>query len=189
MPFNPKQVGNQLVIVGNNQVSTGEKLTTYSEKTKAVGITVQEDKTISKSMISIENGLAAVRGVLSFISGLIKGIAKFLRTIWLPDIRPKFGEFNMKVPKIHIEFLNGIDIDKKLLFEDTADNLDKLAANIETARNSLQTIAENLKTIRGQLPAIADNILSGSTDMKDAGQDMVDAGNAMIKAGNLLQEI
>jgi hypothetical protein len=191
MPLNLKQVGYQLAIVGKKQVSTGEKLTTYSGKTKAVGTTIQKDKKISKSMKSIEDGIVAVRGVLSFISGLVKGIANFLRTIWLPNIEPNIKNISIGKPfNIHLgKFVVGISIDKKFVFEGTADNLDKLAANIETARSSLQTIAENLKSIREQLPTIAENILSGSTDMKDAGQDMVDAGNAMAEAGTLLQAL
>ena len=183
MAFDPKQVGNQLIIVGSKQVSTGRLLKAYATKTKTVGITLQKDKKISKSMKSIENGIRSVRDLLEFVAKAFRSVAGFLLKIKVPNIKFKTA----KVLKITV--VVGISIMWESLFERTADSMNEAADDITNIRKSLLTVADNMSNIREQIPTIAENILSGSTDMKNAGQNLVDGGNAMIAAGNLLKAV
>lgn len=185
MPFDPKELGNKLIVVGERQITTGQKIKSAAQDLRVVAKTLNENQRIEQSLGSIENGTRSTRNLLTPISQTLHSIADGLSGISIPSL--DVDKRTIGFPGIgEVRFVTGISVSSLRPFQVIASNIESVADKIDNIRNGLKDIADAVKDLQDGLPNVRSGILNGADDMEQGGEDLAEAGTAMKDAGALL---
>lgn len=188
MPFDPKKLGDDFVLIGKKQTSTGNKIQKYSGTIKEIADNYINTGKLNKSLDSIEEGARSVQRLIIPIPVVIRIVANKLENIKIPKLAIKTKEVDfMGIGKL--SFVTGITITNEKPFEPIAESLKSIAENIENIGEAILTIANGINDVQKELPKTRELLLVGAADMEQAGKELIAIGSAMEKTGNAIKSI
>lgn len=184
MPFDPGAVGTQLVTVGQNEQSIGDKVIRASARIEQLSASFKPDGQFSNSLAEIRSGVATIAGYLGPVASALTFIVNGLNGISIPVVR--FTTSNIPGIVGNVTFVTGITVDSTKPFSSIAARVNTVLANVNATIKTLNDIAAGIQNFRNEFPDIQAQLAETSRDLQQGGTEMTGAGVAMEKAGHLL---
>ena len=185
MAFNPLQVGDKLIAVGQKLNSTGDKLKTTSVKINSVADAFLPAGTLVQSITSIKQGAVSIRTLLNPVSTALTFIGTTLNNIEIPTVA--FTLKTLEIAFVKFTFVSGITMGKIKPFSSIATKVNTVLTNVNNIRETLLTTSTAITNLIASFPFIRNDIRSGATDLASAGDVMKESGTFINDAGNLIK--
>lgn len=185
MPINPTEIGRKLIVVGDKQMATGERLENFAKQVRDVAGTLEENKRIAQSLGSAETGMRSTRSLLSPVSTTMHSIANAFKSVTVPSISKQTKTIDFPVVG-EVTFVSGVSISSVHPFQSIGNSIETMADNVDNIRNSLEDIADALRDLKSELPNIRTHLLDGANEMQNGGKDLTAAGAGIKAVGTLL---
>lgn len=185
MAFDPKGLGDMLVIVGKKQIATGTSLNHSATKVRSVADLLQDNGRVDRSLGSMENGTRATRNLLTPISNALHSTANVLDGISIPTI--EFQTQSVDLPVVgRFRFVSSISLSSSRLFRSAAASINSVADDVDDIRGALLSIAAAMADLQNEMPNIRREVLGAAKDMEQGGASLIEAGTVLEEEGILL---
>jgi len=185
MPFNPAVLGDEMIVAGQKQKSTGAKLAKAAGQLREFSKVLKAGEQLDTSLGSIRTGVRSTRTLLGPVVTALQFIVNALNGVRIPTITPQTRSINFPVIG-RVRFVTGITIGSTRPFTSMATRVNTVRANIANIRAALNAIANGLRDVRNELPQIRSNVLNTANEMDRGATDLIAAGDAMEVAGTQL---
>jgi hypothetical protein len=185
MTLDPGKIGKKLVVVGDKQITTGEKLGGSAKELREVAAALNGKQRVDKSLGAIEEGTLSTRELLKPISKTLHSIATSLKGVTIPSIDVDTKSIDFPVVG-KVKFVTGVSVSSLHPLRTIGSSVESVADNIDNIEKGLKKIADAVGDLQKALPNIRSRILKGADDMEQGGQSLVEAGTATKEAGTLL---
>jgi hypothetical protein len=182
MPFDPRDVGTELIAAGQKQQSLGARLVSASTRVSNLSTALNANGRLDTAMRGIRSGVNAIRGYLGPVATALNFVVNALNGIRIPTIA--FRTRRMRFPVVGaVTFVTGITVGRTTPFASIAARINTVRANVNSTRNTLAAIASALADFRREFPRIQRELRNAAADMAQGGDDIKEAGSAMEDAG------
>lgn len=109
MAFDPKMLGDKLIVAGDEQVATGNNLGKSANNVRLIADVFKGNGQLDRSLGSVENGMRATRNLLTSISSTLNAITNVLNDISVPTI--EFQTQSVDLPVVgRIRFISSFSV-------------------------------------------------------------------------------
>jgi len=185
MPFNPAVLGDEMIVAGQKQKSTGAKLTKAAGQLREFAKVLRAGEQLDTSLGSIRTGVRSTRTLLGPVVTALQFIVNALNGVRIPTITPQTRRIGFPVIG-RVRFVTGITIGSTRPFTSVATRVNTVRGNIANIRAALNAIANGLRDVRNELPQIRSNVLNTANEMDRGATDLIAAGDAIEVAGTAL---
>jgi hypothetical protein len=182
MPFNPAGLGDEMIVAGQKQKSTGAKLTKAAGQLREFSNVLKAGEQLDTSLGSIRTGVGSTRTLLGPVVSALQFIVNTLNGVRIPTITAQTRRINFAVIG-RVRFVTGINIGSTRPFTNMAARVNTVRTNIVNIRAALNAIANGLRDVRKELPQVRSNVLNAAKEMDSGATDLIAAGDAMEVAG------